>query len=108
MRNGIPAFRRLIMRVWPQPSPVLINRSICHRTCLFASSSLWTTARQSASPWILRSGRADKQEYLPSDLPFREFEFVDDGKAIRFSVDTAEWTCSLISYDCRSEEHTSE
>jgi len=47
--------------------------------------------------------RADKQEYLPSDLPFREFEFVDDGKAIRFSVDTAEWTCSLISYDCKNK-----
>ena len=47
--------------------------------------------------------RGDKQEYSPSDLPFREFEFVDDGKAIRFSVDNAEWTCSLISYDCKNK-----
>ena len=47
--------------------------------------------------------RGDKQEYSPSDLPFREFEFVDDGNAIRFSVDTAEWTCSLISYDCKNK-----
>ena len=46
---------------------------------------------------------ADKQEYSPSDLPFREFEFVDDDKEIRFSKDAAEWTCSLISYDCKNK-----
>jgi dipeptidyl-peptidase-4 len=47
--------------------------------------------------------RADKQEYSPSDLPFHEFEFVEDGKAIRFSAGSAEWTCSLISYDCKNK-----
>jgi len=46
---------------------------------------------------------ADKREYSASDLPFREFEFVDENKAIRFSVETAEWTCSLTSYDCKSK-----
>ena len=46
---------------------------------------------------------ANKQEYSPSDLPFREFEFVDDGKAIRFSLDGAEWNCSLASYECKSD-----
>ena len=46
--------------------------------------------------------RADKKDYSPSDLPFREFEFVDDNKAIHFSLDRAEWTCSLVSYDCKN------
>jgi len=46
---------------------------------------------------------ANKQEYSPSDLPFREFEFADDGKAIRFSLDGAEWTCSLAGYECKSD-----
>jgi dipeptidyl aminopeptidase/acylaminoacyl peptidase len=46
---------------------------------------------------------ANKQEYSPSDLPFREFEFVDDGKAIRFSLDGAEWNCSLTGYECKSD-----
>lgn len=45
---------------------------------------------------------ANKQEYSPSDLPFREFEFVDDSKAIRFSLDGADWSCSLVSYECKS------
>ena len=46
--------------------------------------------------------RANKQEYSASDLPFREFELVDDNKAIHFLLDTAEWTCSLDSYECKS------
>ena len=46
---------------------------------------------------------ANKQEYSSSDLPFREFEFADDGKAIRFSLDGAEWTCSLAGYECKSD-----
>src|SRR5215469_7747944 len=44
---------------------------------------------------------ATKQEYSPSDLPFREFDFVDDGKGIRFSIDNAEWSCSIVDYDCK-------
>src|SRR5690348_7532169 len=43
---------------------------------------------------------ATKQEYSPSDLPFREFDFVDDGKGIRFSIDNAEWSCSIVNYNC--------
>jgi dipeptidyl-peptidase-4 len=46
---------------------------------------------------------ANKQEYSSSDLPFREFEFADDSKAIRFSLDGAEWNCSLAGYDCKSD-----
>jgi len=45
---------------------------------------------------------ANKQEYSPSDLPFREFEFADDSKAIHFTLDSLEWTCSLVSYECKS------
>jgi dipeptidyl aminopeptidase/acylaminoacyl peptidase len=43
---------------------------------------------------------ATKQEYSPTDLPFREFEFVDEGKGIKFSIDNAEWSCSLANYNC--------
>jgi dipeptidyl aminopeptidase/acylaminoacyl peptidase len=46
---------------------------------------------------------ANKQEYSSSDLPFREFEFADDSKAIRFSLDGGEWNCSLAGYDCKSD-----
>jgi len=45
---------------------------------------------------------AAKHEYSPTDLPFRELDFVDDGKGIRFSIDGAEWSCSIVSYDCKS------
>ena len=55
---------------------------------------------------------ADRKEYSPSDLPFREFEFVDDSKAIHFSIDHADWSCSLVSYECKSNpaepKHTNE
>ncbi len=44
---------------------------------------------------------ATGQEFTATDLPFREFEFVDEGKTIRFSIDTVQWSCSLASYECR-------
>jgi hypothetical protein len=43
---------------------------------------------------------AAKQEYSASELPFADFEFVDGGKAIRFLVEKAQWTCSLATYEC--------
>ncbi len=46
---------------------------------------------------------ADKQEYSPSALPFSEIEFVDGGTALRFSVDSAQWTCRLATYECEKE-----
>jgi dipeptidyl aminopeptidase/acylaminoacyl peptidase len=46
---------------------------------------------------------AAKREYSASALPFEEIEFVDDGKAIRFSVEDAQWKCSLGTYDCQKE-----
>jgi len=48
--------------------------------------------------------QADKQDYSASNLPFREIEFADGGKAIHFSVDDARWTCSLSAYVCQREE----
>jgi dipeptidyl-peptidase-4 len=46
---------------------------------------------------------AAKQEYSASALPFSEIEFVDSGKAIRFSVEGAQWTCPLATYECQKE-----
>jgi dipeptidyl-peptidase-4 len=52
---------------------------------------------------------ASKHEYSAADLPFTDFEFVEDGKAIRLSLKDAEpgesWICSLQSYDCQADVH---
>jgi dipeptidyl-peptidase-4 len=47
---------------------------------------------------------AAKREYSASALPFSELEFVDSGKAIRFSLDGAQWTCPLATYECHKED----
>jgi dipeptidyl-peptidase 4 len=49
-----------------------------------------------------------KREYSASALPFGDIEFVDAGKSIRFSVDRAQWTCTLAAYECKSEEQKPE
>ena len=48
--------------------------------------------------------QAAKQEYSATALPFSEIEFVDGGKAIRFSVDGAQWSCTLATYECQKEQ----
>lgn len=48
-------------------------------------------------------GEADKRQYSASDLPFREFDFVDGNESIHFSIDTVDWTCSLSSYECQKK-----
>ena len=48
--------------------------------------------------------QASKQAYSATDLPFSDFEFVEDSKAIRFSVDDGRWTCTLAIYECRAEK----
>jgi dipeptidyl-peptidase-4 len=48
--------------------------------------------------------QASKQAYSATDLPFSDFEFVEDSKAIRFSVDDGRWTCALATYECRAEK----
>jgi len=46
---------------------------------------------------------AARQEYSATALPFYDIEFADGGKSIRFSIDSAHWTCSLASYECQQE-----
>ena len=48
--------------------------------------------------------RAAKQDYTASALPFSEIEFLDGGKAIRFSVGEAQWSCVLATYECHREQ----
>jgi dipeptidyl-peptidase 4 len=62
------------------------------------SSSAFDHARLAAA-----LSHAAKQEYLASDLPFSDFEFVDSGKAIRFSIDNVQWNCSLATYECHED-----
>lgn len=45
--------------------------------------------------------RTTKREYKPTELPFDNIEFVDNGQAIRFQVDDAQWTCTLANYECK-------
>ena len=47
--------------------------------------------------------RVAKREYLPTDLPFDNIEFVGDGKAIHFEIGDAGWTCKLGNYKCETE-----
>ena len=47
--------------------------------------------------WRRRLLRPCKQNYSPADLPFQDFDFVDNGKAIRFSLDGVQWTCQLAN-----------
>jgi dipeptidyl aminopeptidase/acylaminoacyl peptidase len=51
---------------------------------------------------------AAKQDYSPSALLFSEIEFVDSGKAVRFSVAGSQWTCPLATYKCEKEQAHSE
>ncbi len=46
---------------------------------------------------------ATKQEYSPSELPFSDFEFVQRGTAILFSIDNVKWKCSLDGYECQRD-----
>lgn len=46
---------------------------------------------------------AAKREYSATALPFSEIEFVDAGKAVRFSIEGSQWTCPLATYECHNE-----
>jgi hypothetical protein len=85
-----------------KPAPVVLSLS-------------WSNAEQNTSAPAfdharLAAGlsRAPKQDYSASDLPFSDFEFVDGGKAIRFSIDKVQWTCSLGTYECQRDPSQSE
>ena len=47
---------------------------------------------------------ATHREYQPSQLPFDNFEFSEDGKSIHFQIETTAWTCDLEKYECK-ESH---
>ena len=44
-----------------------------------------------------------KDQYSASSLPFRDFDFADNGKSIHFSIDVAQWMCSLATYECQQD-----
>jgi dipeptidyl-peptidase 4 len=46
---------------------------------------------------------ATKRQIEAFDLPFSDIEFVENEKAIRFSIDDAQWVCPLATYDCKSD-----
>jgi dipeptidyl-peptidase-4 len=48
--------------------------------------------------------RAAKREYSATALPFFDIEFVDGGKAVGFSLESAHWACTLDAYECKREE----
>lgn len=50
----------------------------------------------------------DGQSYTGVTLPFRTFDFVDEGESIEFEVDAATWRCSLDDYACELLEQPSE
>lgn len=52
--------------------------------------------------------RASKREISARALPFTDIEIVDEGKTIRFSIDNAQWACTLATYDCHGEESSLE
>ena len=44
---------------------------------------------------------AAKRQYAATKLPFESFDYLENGKAIRFTADKVEWTCSLATYECK-------
>lgn len=44
--------------------------------------------------------RVAGRTYRPNALLFDDFEFVEDGQAIRFEAGGRRWTCSLARYEC--------
>jgi hypothetical protein len=44
--------------------------------------------------------KAAGKEYKPDRLPFDAIEFVNDGKAVRFTAGGTGWTCDLTTYEC--------
>jgi hypothetical protein len=46
--------------------------------------------------------RVSKRAYDADNLPFEEFEFTKDGKAIRFTIDDKECRCELVDYVSRA------
>ncbi len=43
-------------------------------------------------------------QYQSKSLPFDAIEFVDNGKAVLFSVASKNWQCDLTSYECKAAD----
>lgn len=48
------------------------------------------------------------KEHAATKLPFNAFEFIDNGKALRFDIDTTRWVCNLQSYRLTKSEQIDE
>lgn len=54
-------------------------------------------------------GKATGERYEPLRLPFRDFEFADEGRAIKMKIGLAEprpWRCELKDYTCARDDGT--
>jgi dipeptidyl-peptidase-4 len=45
-----------------------------------------------------------KHEYKPTELPFDSIDFSEDGKSIRFQIESAAWNCNLETYECKARQ----
>ncbi len=52
--------------------------------------------------------RVSGTAYTPNQLPFDDFEFGEDGRAIQFHIGAARWTCDLTAYQCARTEKAPE
>ncbi len=52
--------------------------------------------------------RETHRRVTAGNLPFSEFRYAEDGKAIQFNLDNAGWTCSLATWDCTEGTEISE
>jgi dipeptidyl aminopeptidase/acylaminoacyl peptidase len=48
--------------------------------------------------------KASRTQYQAERLPFDRIEFIDDARAIRFTVGDRTWKCDLTSYHCEQTE----
>jgi dipeptidyl aminopeptidase/acylaminoacyl peptidase len=86
------------------------NRFFYHKASPSGSEFVLVDAAQNTSTPAFDHERlatalshAAKQDYSASNLPFSDFEFLDGGKAIRFSIDKVQWKCPLDTYECQRD-----
>jgi dipeptidyl-peptidase-4 len=45
--------------------------------------------------------KVSKRDYKPTELPFDTLEFSEDGKSIRFHIESTFWSCNIETYECK-------
>ena len=45
--------------------------------------------------------KVPKRDYKPTELPFDTLEFSEDGKSIRFHIESTFWSCNIETYECK-------